>query len=112
MASRANPSSSTRRMAWCRTPAVARSRNSAMTPTDAISRTWMVSMGLPSLEQQLDDDVHGVELGLTLGPRVVGVADVDRLLGPAQPGLPDLRDDLRGVGHPVLPDVQRLSRLA
>src|SRR6266540_2861075 len=58
--------------------------------------------------EELGKDVDGVAETLTLAQRILGVQDGYRTLGDRKPRIPDLLDDLGGVRHSVLPDIDRL----
>src|SRR5512139_1999339 len=102
-----------RRTAWWRAPPLLRISIAPPIATPRMSRIWIAIRSVPrSLEEQVGDDVHRVQHRLALRAAVVGVEDVHRVLHDPGAAAADLVDDLGGVGHAVLPDVEPLAALS
>src|SRR5664279_2544493 len=65
-----------------------------------------VTVAWPSSQHQVGQDVDGVPQRLALALGVVGVEDVHGVLHIPGFGCTDLGDELAGVGHSVLGDVE------
>src|SRR5665811_2321467 len=107
-----------RRTALVRAPVSRRSRTAVMTTT-TMSTSWIRTIFMvcalrrsgdrSSSQNQVGQDVDGVPQRLALGLGVVGVEDVHGVLHIADLERADLGDQLTGVRHAVLGDVELLE---
>src|SRR3954470_3899567 len=100
-AARAKTVSRMRRTAWCRALPAPRMSVSVPTTTAQKSRSWtMMIMGLPV--EKIREDVDAVQQGLPFRLGIIGVDDPDRMFHQPRFELGQLLDQLGGMGHAVL----------